>query len=226
MSSTVFQAITAAEALELRQWFQLQGVQAAAAVGLPIAKAAQEIIGGNISPQTASFIGKIVHASVAYAAPKAVSYFKQWMSPKIDSRLQEDLSEQIQRRRSEIESSFKRVNRNLEAQLQNDGALLEKAKNPIEQKFEESKKLQTALEEIPQENLAFVLEDLEKDLVEIFTNNEGRFDAFMAELEKWEEIEKTRSEAKASIENSEQELEDIALEITELSERIAALPFE
>jgi hypothetical protein len=205
MSSTVFQAITAAEALELRQWFQLQGVQAAAAVGLPIAKAAQEIIGGNISPQTASFIGKIVHASVAYAAPKAVSYFKQWMSPKIDSRLQEDLSEQIQRRRSEIESSFKRVNRNLEAQLQNDGALLEKAKNPIEQKFEESKKLQTALEEIPQENLAFVLEDLEKDLVEIFTNNEGRFDAFMAELEKWEEIEKTRSEAKASIENLEQE---------------------
>ncbi|MBP7074383.1 MAG: hypothetical protein KBA81_03245 [Rhabdochlamydiaceae bacterium] len=226
MSSTVFQAITAAETLELRQWFQLQGVQAAAAVGLPIAKAAQEVIGGNISPHTASFIGKIVHASVAYAAPKAMSYFKQWISPKIDSRTQEDLSQQIQHRRVEIESSFKRLNMGFEKKLQNEGALLENAQISIEHKLEESRKLQKALNEIPEENLAFVLEDLEKELVDIFTNNEGRFDVFMADLQKQEEIEKTRAEAMASLKNSKQEHEAVTLEIADLLERIAELSFE
>ncbi len=224
--SLVLELATPAEALVIRKLIQEHAMQATAAAGLPIAKAAQEVIRGNISPQTASFIGKIVHASVAYAAPKVVSYFKQWMSPKIDCRSQEDLSEQIQRRGLEVESSFKRLNRDFEAQLQNEGDLLEKVKSSMEQKLEESKKLQNALEEISDENLAFVLEDLEKDLLDIFTNNEGRFDAFLTELQKWEEIEKTRSEAKASIENSEQELKDVGFEIANLSEKIAALPFE
>lgn len=206
------------------------------AADLPTAITVQKVISKTTffqkiqSLQPRSLIGKIalgvtILASL-YAIRLTVPFVLQWANPKTNTRTQEDLSEQIQHQSANIESSFKQLNKDFDAQLQNDSSLLENAQISIAQKLEESKKLQKALKDIPEENLAFVLEDLEKDLVDIFTNNEGRFDAFMTDLQKQEEIERTIAEAMASIENSEQELQAVTHEIADLATKISELSFE